>query len=65
MHDGKRNTWNQLLGLYETYYIIEQFGRITDIETFICERKILLPIHHTRLATKYRLEYQQKQREKK
>lgn len=65
MHDGKRNTWNQLLGLYETYFIVEQFESITDVETFICERKMLLPIYHTRLAIKYRLEYQQKQREKK
>lgn len=65
MHDGKRNTWFQILGLYETYYIVGQFGRITDIETFCNERKVLLPIHHTRLAIKYRLEYQRKQREKK
>lgn len=65
MYNLKRNTWNQLLGLYETWYIIEQFGQTTDIETFISERKVLLPIYHTRLAIKYRLEYQQRQREKK
>lgn len=65
MHGVKRNTWNQLLGLYETYYIVEEFGRITDIETFISERKVLLPIHHTPTAIKHRLVYQQRQREKK
>ena len=65
MDNGRRNTWFQLLGLYETYYVVEQFEQITDIETFCNERKVLLPIHHTQLATKHRLEYQRKQREKK
>jgi len=51
-----------LLGLYETYYIVEEFGRITDIETFICERKEILPIHHTPIAIKHRLKYQQKKK---
>ena len=65
MDDGKRNTWNQLLGLYETYYMVDEFWRVMSIERFCDERRRLLPIHYTRLAIKYRLKYQQRQREKK
>lgn len=57
---GRRNTWNHLLGLYETWYIVEEFRRVIDIETFIDNRKeTLKSVHYTPIAIKHRLKFQQ------
>jgi len=57
---GRRNTWNHLLGLYETYYMIEDFWRVTSIERFIDHKKVTLKPHcYTPIAIKHRLKFQQ------